>query len=179
MLGLAVETRINKSDLQYIIENLQQPPPAPPPPAPPTDAAADRERLIAELDRLAQERERQLGNEMTAQQTARDLAAQSVATPAQQIVREFHHMQQRIYIPTPQVPQHPLIHTPQQDYSDMMRQFGMTMQQLFLAQQQVPVQRRPPEDITYTTGGGGPLPPPGGGREIVRSFGPARLPKER
>ena len=30
--GLAVEARINKSDLQYIIENLQQPPPPLPPP---------------------------------------------------------------------------------------------------------------------------------------------------
>ena len=79
MQGLAVEARINKSDLQYIIENLQQPPPPPAPPAPPTDAAADRERFIPELDGLAQERERQFRNEMTAQQNARDLAAQSVA----------------------------------------------------------------------------------------------------
>jgi hypothetical protein len=182
--GLAVEARINKSDLQYIIENLQQPPPPPPPPPPHSDTAADRARLIAELDGLAQEREKRMRDEMTAQQNARDLAAQSVATPAQQIVREFHHhTQQPIYIPTPQVPPAtPVhIHTPQQDYSDMMRQFGMTMQQIFLAQQQVQVQRRPPEDIpiTYTTGGGGPPPPPGGGREMVRSFGPTRMPKER
>ena len=78
-------------------------------------------------------------DEMTAQQNARDLADQSVATPAQQIVMEYHHHhQQPIYIPTPQVPQQPPIHihTPQQDYSEMMRQFGMTMQQAFLAQQQ-------------------------------------------
>ncbi len=101
--GLAVEARINKRDLQYIIENLQQPPPPPAPPPPPTDAAADRERLIAELDGLAQERERRMRDEMTAAQNARDLAAQSVATPAQQIVREYHHTQQPIYIPTPQV----------------------------------------------------------------------------
>ena len=108
--GLAVEARINKSDLQYIIENLQQPPPPPAPPPPPNDAAADRERLIAELGGLAQERERQFRNEMTAQQNARDLAAQSVATPAQQIVREFHQTTQPIYIPTPQVP-HTHAHT--------------------------------------------------------------------
>ena len=35
--GLAVEARVNRSDLQYIIENLQQPPSQPPqPPQPPT-----------------------------------------------------------------------------------------------------------------------------------------------
>ena len=75
-----------------------------------------------------------------AQRNAMDLAAQSVATPAQQIVREYHHTHQPIYIPTPQAPQPvPIhIHTPQQDYSDMMRQFGMTMQQAFLAQRQQP-----------------------------------------
>ena len=120
---------------------------------------------------------------MMAAQNAQNLAAQSVATPAQQIVREFHRVEQPIYIPTPQAPQ-PIpinITTPTQDYSDMMRQFGMTMQQIFLAQQQVPVQRRPPEDIDiqYTNQGPPPGAPPGGGREMVRSFGPARLPRER
>ena len=58
--GLAVEARINKSDLEYIINNLQQQPPPPAPPHPPSDAAADRERLIAELDGLAQERKRRM-----------------------------------------------------------------------------------------------------------------------
>jgi len=186
--NLAVDAKINRSDLDYIISNLQQPPPPPaPPPQPPHDAAADRARLIAELDGLAQERERRMRDEMTAQQNARDLAAQSVATPAQQIVREYHHHhQQPIYIPTPQVPQQPPIHihTPQQDYSEMMRQFGMTMQQAFLAQQQTPTLhlnlRQPPGEIPiqYTNQG----PPPGApprGRVLARSYGPARLPKER
>ena len=182
--NLAVDARINRSDLDYIIGNLQQPPPPPAPPPPPTDAAADRARLIAELDGMAQDRERHARAEMMAQRNAMDLAAQDVATPAQQIVREYHHhTQQPIYIPTPQVPPPNTIHihTPQQDYSDMMRQFGMTMQQVFLAQQQVPVQTRPPEDIpiTYTAGGGPPPPPPGGGREMVRSYGPAKLAKTR
>jgi hypothetical protein len=182
--NLAVDARINRSDLDYIISNLQQPPQPPaPPPQPPHDAA-DRARLIAELDGLAQERERQSRQEMLAQRNAMDLAAQSVATPAQQIVREYHHhhMTQPIYIPTPQVPQQtPIhIHTPQQDYSDMMRQFGMTMQQAFLAQQQVPVQRRPPEDIPITYAAGSPPPPPApGAGAIARSYGPARIPKER
>ena len=67
-----------------------------------------------------------------------DLAAQAVATPAQQIIREYHHTHQPIYIPTPVAPNQIPIHIepPQQDYSEMMRQFGMTMQQAFLAQQQ-------------------------------------------
>ena len=43
--NLAVDAKINRSDLDYIIGNLQQPPPPPAPPPPPTDAAADRERL--------------------------------------------------------------------------------------------------------------------------------------
>ena len=56
--NLAVDARISRSDLDYIIGNLQQPPPPPAPPPPPNDAAADRARLIAELDGMAQERER-------------------------------------------------------------------------------------------------------------------------
>ena len=135
--NLAVDAKINRSDLDYIISNLQQPPPPPaPPPQPPHDAAADRARLIAELDGMAMERERQSRQEMMAQRNAMDLAAQNVATPAQQIIREYHHTHQPIYIPTPQAPQPvPIhIHTPQQDYAEMMRQFGMTMQQAFLAQ---------------------------------------------
>ena len=101
--NLAVDARINRSDLDYIISNLQQPPAPPPPPPPSNNAAADRERLIAELDGMAQQRERQLRQEMMAEQNARNLAAQSVATPAQEIIREFHT--QPIYIPTLQVPQ--------------------------------------------------------------------------
>jgi len=57
--NLSVEARVNKSDLEYIINNLQQPapppqPPSQPPPQPPHDFEADRLRTIAELDGLAQ-----------------------------------------------------------------------------------------------------------------------------
>ena len=65
----------------------------------------------------------------------------------------------------------------------------MTMQQAFLAQQQqAPTLhinlRNPSSDrddipIQYNAGGGGPPPAPGGGREMVRSYGPARIPRER
>jgi hypothetical protein len=211
--NLAVEARINRSDLDYIIGNLQQPSPPPlgphsqgsqgspghgtspgqgaspgngePPPhqgmGPQgygSDAAADRARLIAELDGMAQERDRQSRQEMMAQRNAMDLAAQQVATPAQQIIREFHHSQiQPIYIPTPQVP-------PRENYSEMMRQMGLTMQQIFM-QQQVPIQggyRPPPDEIPITYNNQGPPPgaPPGGGMVLANSaYGPARISRER
>ena len=68
------------------------------------------------------------------------------------------------------------------------------MQQAFLAQRQQPptlnntfnntlhLNLRNPRDeipIHYNAGGGGPPPAPGGGREMVRSYGPARIPKAR
>ena len=172
--NLAVDAHINRSDLEYIIGNLQKPPQPPAPPPPQNDAEADRARLIAELDGLAQQRERSMRDEIIAQQNARDLAAQSVSTPAQEIVREYHHTQTPIYIPTPQVP-------PRENYSDMMRQFGMTMQQMFLSrQQEEPIYRRPPDDIPITYAAGNPPPPPApGAGAIARSYGPARIPKSR
>ena len=174
--NLAVDARINRSDLDYIVNNLQQPPPPPAPPPPPNDAAADRARLIAELDGMAMERERQSRQEMMAQRNAMDLAAQQVATPAQQIVREFHHVQQPIYIPTPQIPV-------QENHNEMMRQMGLTMQQIFL-QQQGPIQggyRPPPEEIPIVYNNQGPPPgaPPGAGRVARSGYGPARIARER
>ena len=168
---LAVDARINRSDLNYIIGNLQQPPLPLAPPQPSNDAAADRAMLIAELDGMAQERERQSRHEMMAQRNARDLAAQNIATPAQHIVREFHHVQQPVYIPTPQVPAH-------DNHSEMMRQMGLTMQQIFLVQQQGSY--RPPLDeipITYNNQGPPRGAPPGGGR-ILASYTPAKIRKE-
>ena len=55
----AVNAGINRADLDYIVNNLQQPPPPPAPPPPSNDAAADRERLIAELDEMARKRDDQ------------------------------------------------------------------------------------------------------------------------
>lgn len=98
--NLAVGARINRSELDYIISNLQQPPQPPAQPNAPNDAAADRATLIAELDGMAQGRERQSRQEMMAQRNAMDLAAQQVATPAQQTI-EFHHVQQPITFQVP------------------------------------------------------------------------------
>ena len=69
----AVDARIRRSDLDYIIGNLQQPPPAPPPPPPSNAAAADRARLVAELNGMAQERDKQSRQEMTARRNAMEL----------------------------------------------------------------------------------------------------------
>ena len=65
--NLAVDARINRSDQDYINRSDQEPPPPPAPPPPPNDAAADRARLIAELDGLAQERERERERDRRAQ----------------------------------------------------------------------------------------------------------------
>ena len=192
--NLAVDARINRSDLDYIIGNLQQPPPPPIPPRPPNDAAADRARLIAELDGLAQERDRQSRQDMMAERNAALLAAQEVTTTAQQIVRqfhpqqpiyvpgptpvpqvihhEFHHVQQPIYIPTPQVPA-------QVDHSEMMRQMGLTMQQIFM-QQQGGYRPQPDEiPIIYNNQGPPPSAPPGGGRIQRGGYGPAIMRRDR
>ena len=122
---IAVEANINRKDLEYVISNLQQPPPPPAPPPPQTDAAADRARLIAELDGMAQEREKHFRNERIAAENAARLQAQAVATPAQEINREFHQTVQPIYVPQP-APQHVTI---PQEFSEMLRQTGHTVRE--------------------------------------------------
>ena len=116
---------------------MQQPAPPPaPPPQPPHDFKADRLRTIAELDGLAQKREKQMRDEFMAQRNFDDLNRQNSATPAQAIVnhfhqyqpvREVHHLQTPIHIPTPQVPQN-------ESASEHMRAMGQTFHQHFLAQ---------------------------------------------
>ena len=110
---------MNRSDLDYIFGNLQQPPLPPAPPPPPSDAAADRARLIVVLDGLAQMGERHARQEMMAQQNVANLAAQRVETPAQQIIHH-HHMP---------APQQPIIAQPDMSSTrDMVRLFCMTKQ---------------------------------------------------
>ena len=61
-----------------------------------------------------------------------------------------------------------------------MRQFGLTMQQLFLRQQE-PVYRPPQGEIPITYTQQPPPPPPPGAGAVARrtEYGPAKLPKER
>ena len=124
----AVNAGINRADLDYIVNNLQQPPPPPAPPPPSNDAAADRERLIAELDEMARKRDDQSRREMVAAANAQRLAAQDVATPMQQIIREYHHINTPIYVPTPAAP-------PREDISAQMRHTNQTFNQWFITKQ--------------------------------------------
>ena len=66
--NLAVDARVNRADLDYIITNLQQPPPPPPPPPPsqPRDDAANRASIIAELDGIAIQRDKDMRAQMIA-----------------------------------------------------------------------------------------------------------------
>ena len=142
--NLSVEAKINRSDLQHIISNLQQPPAPPAPPPVSTHAAADRERLLAELDGMAMEREQRMRQEFIASQNAQNLAAQRSVTPAQQIINHFHSPQSQ---PQP-------IYVQDSSMSDAMRAFGMSFRELFLAQQQEP-RRRDEIPIQYLSSGGG------------------------
>ena len=167
--NLSVDARVNRSDMDYIIRNLQQPPPPPPPPPPATDAAADRVRMMAELDGMAQDRERQMRQEFMAATNAQQLAAQRVESPAQQIINQYVQ---------PAAPQPVIVQPDMTSLTDMMRHFGQSMQQLFL-QRQPP--RGGPEDIPITmlSGGGGPPPAPGAGAVALADpqrapYGPAR-----
>jgi hypothetical protein len=170
---LSVEARVSHEDLKWLVENLQRPPPAPPAPPPPpsaSDANIDYERMAAEVDALMQRRSVETSHQNLAAEVERQLAAQSRATPAQQIIREHHYHTIMQPIPVPATPQ---------TISHEVRHTGHSVHEIFLRQTED--KRRPPEDIpiTYFAGGGGPPPAPGGGREMVRSFGPAKLPRER
>ena len=168
----AVNSGINRSDLDYIVNNLQQPPPPPaPPPPPPNDMAADRERLIAELDEMARKRNDQSRREMMAAANAQRLAAQEVATPAQQIIREYHHINTPIYVPTPAVP-------PREDISAQIRHTNQTFHQYFLSQSPLP-EPRGEIPIEYGNGQGPPPPAPGAGAIMKSGYGPAKIKKER
>jgi len=171
---LSVDARLPREDLKWLVENLQQPPPPPPmPPPPPSEARVDYERMAAEVDGMLQRRAVETSHQNIAAEVERQLAAQAVATPAQQIIREHHHylVTQPAPIPVPAVPI---------TVTEQARHTGHSVHEIFIRQQE-PVIRRPPEDIpiTYMAGGRPPPPPPGGGREMVKSYGPAKLKKER
>ena len=167
----AVNAGINRADLDYIVNNLQQPPPPPAPPPPSNDASADRERLVAELDEMARKRDDQSRREMVAAANAQRLAAQDVATPMQQIIREYHHTNTPIYVPTPAAP-------PREDISAQMRHTNQTFNQWFITQQSPLPERKGEIPIEYGNSQGPPPPPPGGER-IKSGYGPAKIKKDR
>ena len=105
---LSVEAKVSHEDLKWLVENLQQPPPPPPPPppAPASDSRVNYERVAAEMDGVLQGRAWETSHEALGVEVERRLAAQSVATPAQQIIREHHHhfVTQPVPLPVPAVP---------------------------------------------------------------------------
>ncbi len=62
--------------------------------------------MAAEVDGLMQNRAVETSHKALAEEVARQMAAQAVATPAQQIIKEhFHHIiHQPVPLPTPAVP---------------------------------------------------------------------------
>ena len=168
----SLDSGLRRSDLDHLVHNLQQPPPPPIPPPPQNDMAADREKLIVELDALARKRDDQSRREMVAEANAQRLAAQEVQTPAQQIIREFHHINTPIYVPVPATP-------PREDISAQMRHTNQTFNQWFITQQS-PLPERPRGEIPIEYGNSqGPPPPPPGGERIKSGYGPAKLAKDR
>ena len=127
--------------------------------------------MAAEVDKLLQERATQESHRNMAAEIDRRMTAQSVATPAQQIIREHHTINQPIYIPTPAVP----------SVSTEVRHTGHSVHEIFIRQDPI-LQRRPQGEIpiTYFNNNNNPPPPPGGaGGQIVRGYGPASTPKPR
>ena len=147
--NIAVDARINRNDLDYIVNNLQPQAPPPAPPPPPRDDAADRERLLAELDGRALEREKQMRAEMVAQRNAMQLAASRTETIPQQIINNYHQHVSPAPMPTPIVNNNVSI--------EAARHTGHSVHHLFLKMQppamaaEMPTTRPPPP------------PPPGAG----------------
>ena len=172
--SLAVEARVNRNDLDHIIRNLQQPPAPPPqPPAPNLDAAADRVRLMAELEGMGQARQRAEAAAALAQRNLQELMAQRTASPAERII-------ERHVIPAPA---QPVIVQPNfSQHHVHMRHYGLTMQQLILMGFGGPPPPPAPDGdeipIEYTNPP--PPPPPGaGGQRIKAGYGKVAIPKRR
>ena len=88
----AMDANVPKMDYKWATENLFPPaPPAPQPPPSSSDAKIDYNRISAEMDAVMQRRATETSHQALAAELARELAKQSVATPAQQIIREHHH----------------------------------------------------------------------------------------
>lgn len=156
--GLAVEARVNRNDMDYIIRNLQQPPAPPPVPPPSTDIGADRERLAAELEGIAQQRQRAEAAAALAQRTYADIQAQRMQSPVERII-------ERHVAPPPAQPT--FVQPDLSQLSEAMRHFGVSMQQLFLRGQRP----RDEIDIQYTA----PQQPPPGGQGSAQARAPGAL----
>jgi hypothetical protein len=88
---ISVEAKVPREDLKWLVENLNPPPPPMPPPPPPSEAKIDYARISAEMDAVMQRRAVEESRRAMAEKVKADLQAQSMATPAQQIIKEHHH----------------------------------------------------------------------------------------
>ena len=142
---LSVEARVSKDDLSWLVQNLQQPPPPPPPPSNNASAAnearIDYDRIAAEMDAVMQRRNVETSHKALAAEVREALAAQAVATPAQQIIQNHH----QYFITQPPPPVAP----PQPNISSQARHTGKSVHELFLAQQQQQPQQQQDIPITY------------------------------
>ena len=86
----SMDAKLPHADYKWAAENLNPPPPPAPPP-PPSDTKIDYARVAAEMDAVMQRRAVETSHQTLAADVARELSKQSVATPAQQIIREHHH----------------------------------------------------------------------------------------
>ena len=87
---VAVEARVPRDDLQWLVENLQRPAPAPPAPPPTTDLRVDWARARAELDGALQRHAVSASHDNLAAEIVQEMARQRVATPIQQVVHQHH-----------------------------------------------------------------------------------------
>ncbi len=101
--SVAVEARVPREDLQWLIENIQQPPANPPVPPPNTDVNIDYTRIAAELDGALQRHAVKTSHENLAADIVEEMARQRVATPQQQVIHQ-HHSTTVINPPQPHVP---------------------------------------------------------------------------
>ncbi len=101
--SVSVEARVPRDDLQWLIENIQRPPPHPPMPPPNTDANIDYTRIAAEVDGALQRHAVKTSHENLAADIVEEMARQRVATPQQQVIHQ-HHSTTVINPPQPHVP---------------------------------------------------------------------------
>ena len=158
--SLAVEARIPKADLDYLINNMQQPPPAPQAPAPGYDFGPDRERLLAELDKRRMEDAAALKAAQLAQMAKLDMLSSRSQTPIQNIVNQY-------YPPAPPAPPAaPILIQPNvTNITNQAAKEGHSVHHIFLRQ-------NPREEMASSSGSQPPPPPPGAGRVARIPIGP-------
>ena len=151
--NLAVTAQIPRADLDYLINHLQQPPPPPPPPPRPNnDFAADRERLLVEIEQRSMDDAKKLKAEQTALMARMELLASRNATPMQQIINQYHQAA------PPSVAQPTVVNNiTNNTVTQQAQREGHSVHHIFLRQ-------NPRDEIASSSQSGNqPPPPPGAG----------------